>query len=261
MKDFYYILGTDSRCTAGEINEAYRKLAQKLGPASHENDHFLQSHFREITEAYEILSDPNRRRTYDAAFKKTHQRHLANFKTRPINIALTGALILFTTLFGFYVVRLLNTSKPAEVVRAAVPVVAIPQIKPHKARHYKKRLYTRVAPPVVTKPTVKDTAQVKIAKSISVKSNPAVISSPPIIAPVVKQAAIVTPIDSSYTAYLKPNLAGSVYLHQLADYMSAVVTLLPSNAKVRVLAQKQSFYKIAFNNQVGYVPKWTIAKP
>jgi cytoskeletal protein RodZ len=273
MKDLYYILGTNSNCTPGEISEAYRKLAKRFEPAYGEEDDFLQSHFREITEAYEILSDPIRRKLYDAAQRKIHKKQIANFKTGYLNMALTGSLILFTGVFGFYVVRSLNvnhTTQPPEPVKVATANTLVPQV----IKHHKKKQHSKVAGPTaiasntvsVKKDTVKAepvAAAIKPATVALVKPTTAPVKATQ--TPVAKISTVtkqpVGPVDSSYTTYLKPNLSGSVYLHQMADYMSAVVTVLPHNSLVKVLQKGPSFYKIAYNNQVGYLPRWMVVNP
>lgn len=287
MKDFYYILGTHSNCTPDEIGEAYRKLSQKLAPAG-EEDYFLQSHLNEISEAYEILSDPTKRSLYDAAYKRNHKKQLANFKTRYLNIALTCSLITFTVLFGVYVFRLINNNKTTEVV--SVPAVAkVAPSAPYKIKHHRRKPHTRNIAVVNTNTIAakKDTVKADVAKvipaaqtasinkiasaSANVPVNKSVVQTAPVsrITPVptnTNQPVVIAkvsqpPVDSSYTTYLKPNLTGSVYLHQLADYMSSVVTVLPSHSKIKVLEKGRSFYKVAFNNQVGYIPKSTISTP
>ncbi len=276
MKDLYYILGTDSNCTPDAISEAYRKLAKRFEPAYGEEDDFLQSHFREISEAYEILSNPARRKLYDATQRKIHKKQIANFKTRYLNMALTGSLILFTGVFGFYVVRSLNVNHTQQVVEP-VKVATVDPVIPHAIKHHKKKLHGKVAEPTIaaSKPVAIKKDSVK-TESIEATIKPAAVTSVMVkpvptsikvaqaltvakVAAVTKQP--VAPVDSSYTTYLKPNLSGSIYLHQMADYMSAVVTVLPHNSLVKVLQKGPSFYKIAYNNQVGYLPRWMVVNP
>lgn len=65
MKDYYYFLGVNKDDSAEEIRKAYRKICFKCHPDKTENDPFFQRRFRELQEAYETLSDPDRRMTYD----------------------------------------------------------------------------------------------------------------------------------------------------------------------------------------------------
>ncbi len=61
-KDYYSTLGVDKKASADDIKKAFRKLAQKYHPDKGGGD---EARFKEITEAYAILSDDKRRREYD----------------------------------------------------------------------------------------------------------------------------------------------------------------------------------------------------
>jgi curved DNA-binding protein CbpA len=63
-KDYYALLGVQPDATAEQIKKAYRKLAKQYHPdVNHSSD--AADRFREITEAYDTLTDPDRRRRYD----------------------------------------------------------------------------------------------------------------------------------------------------------------------------------------------------
>lgn len=64
-KDFYKILGVTKGADEKEIKSAYRKLARKYHPDVNPNDKSAESKFKEISEAYDVLSDPEKRRLYD----------------------------------------------------------------------------------------------------------------------------------------------------------------------------------------------------
>ncbi len=64
-RDYYEILGVDRNATADEIKKAYRKLAVKYHPDKNPGDKEAEEKFKEIAEAYAILSDPEKRRRYD----------------------------------------------------------------------------------------------------------------------------------------------------------------------------------------------------
>lgn len=64
--DYYKILGIDRKATPQEIKNAYRKLARKHHPDLHPNDINAKKNFQQINEANEVLSDPEKRKKYDA---------------------------------------------------------------------------------------------------------------------------------------------------------------------------------------------------
>jgi curved DNA-binding protein len=64
-KDYYRILGVEKRAGEKDIKQAYRKLARKYHPDVNPNNKAAQEKFKEINEAYEVLSDSDKRRKYD----------------------------------------------------------------------------------------------------------------------------------------------------------------------------------------------------
>lgn len=65
MKDYYQILGVSRDATLEEIKRAYRRLALKYHPDRNPGDKEAEEKFKEINEAYAVLSDPEKRRQYD----------------------------------------------------------------------------------------------------------------------------------------------------------------------------------------------------
>ena len=65
MKDYYKILGLNKNATEDEIKKAYRKLAKKWHPDKNRDNPKAEEKFKEIQEAYETLSDPKKKETYD----------------------------------------------------------------------------------------------------------------------------------------------------------------------------------------------------
>lgn len=64
-RDFYKIIGVDKNATQGQIKSAYRKLAMKNHPDKNPGDDAAAERFKEISTAYAVLSDPNKKRQYD----------------------------------------------------------------------------------------------------------------------------------------------------------------------------------------------------
>jgi len=64
-KDYYQVLGIDRKASAAEIKKAYRKLARKYHPDVNPGNSEAEARFKEIQEAYRVLSDEEKRKQYD----------------------------------------------------------------------------------------------------------------------------------------------------------------------------------------------------
>ncbi|MGN1167413.1 MAG: DnaJ C-terminal domain-containing protein [Lachnospiraceae bacterium] len=64
-RDYYDVLGVGRTADAGTIKKAYRKLAKKYHPDTNKGDANAEKLFKEVTEAYNVLSDPEKKKIYD----------------------------------------------------------------------------------------------------------------------------------------------------------------------------------------------------
>ena len=68
MKNYYQTLGVDPEASLGDIKKAYRQYAKKFHPDKQNGDEFFEDRFKEIQEAYQVLSSEETRDDYDESF-------------------------------------------------------------------------------------------------------------------------------------------------------------------------------------------------
>lgn len=105
-RDYYEVLGVSRNATEDEIKKAYRKLALKYHPDRNKGNKEAEERFKEINEAYAVLSDKEKRQQYDTfGAEGFHQRFtqediFRNFNFGDIFRDLGFSDDIFTTLFG-----------------------------------------------------------------------------------------------------------------------------------------------------------------
>ncbi|MCY4272850.1 MAG: J domain-containing protein [bacterium] len=95
--DYYKVLGVSPSAPDKEITKAYRKLARKLHPDANPDDAQAEERFKEVSAAYDVLGDGERRAQYD------HLRHMGpmNFQASPGGFTMEGDLAdIFSSFMG-----------------------------------------------------------------------------------------------------------------------------------------------------------------
>ena len=64
-RDYYEVLGVQKSASEDDIKKAYRKMAKQYHPDLNPGDKTAEAKFKEVNEAYEVLSDSNKRSRYD----------------------------------------------------------------------------------------------------------------------------------------------------------------------------------------------------
>ena len=116
FKDYYNVLGLNSnKVTLDEIKFAYREQAKKYHPDMHAGDSVLEEKFKEINEAYRILSDPKSRKRYDRNwFIYTERKKRLQNKDREVKKSFKEKII--DILFG------MTTSKAQTAKKSKEPI-------------------------------------------------------------------------------------------------------------------------------------------
>src|ERR671923_374354 len=78
-KDYYDVLGVSRGASQKEIQSAFRKLARKLHPDVNPGDKQAEERFKEVSQAHDVLSDPEKRKLYDRFGSDWHSAAAAGF--------------------------------------------------------------------------------------------------------------------------------------------------------------------------------------
>ena len=116
FKDYYNVLGLNSnKVTLDEIKFAYREQAKKYHPDMHAGDSVLEEKFKEINEAYRILSDPKSRKRYDRNwFIYTERKKRLQNKDREVKKSFKEKII--DILFGMTIPRAQTAKRSKEPI-------------------------------------------------------------------------------------------------------------------------------------------------
>lgn len=106
--DYYKTLGVDKNASADEIKKAFRKLAVKYHPDRNPNDKGAEDRFKEINEAYAVLSDPKKKEEYDTYGSSGFHKHYSqedifrgfDFSNVYRDMGAGGGEDIFSRLFG-----------------------------------------------------------------------------------------------------------------------------------------------------------------
>jgi hypothetical protein len=260
-----------------EINEAYETLVDPDKRYRYD---------REIN----AKATTNRYRAYH----KTYRTTPGKFRSKGIGAGTALILIVVVLIFGTYVFKYFNKpkAKPNTTVVAAQPHKTQKKKKRRSKRYLAARPAKRKADTVKTvniKPVPVSPILIKPVVVVPVKQAP--INSTPvkpiIVVPVkpiavnqiparpvtviavpIKQTAVIPVPDTNkiskpnkdflYATYVQPNATGVVKMRAQNKYASNTVATIPANSKVFVLEKGTTYYRVAYNNNIGFVPKWAL---
>lgn len=102
MKDYYNILGIEKTASEKEIKDAHRKLAKQFHPDMNHGDKRFSGRFIEVQKAYQVLSDPEKRKDYDyntnywKSYKASHTLPFVDYFAIDKSIVFAGDELTFT---------------------------------------------------------------------------------------------------------------------------------------------------------------------
>lgn len=162
-------------------------------------------------------------------------------------------VILLAMIFAGYVFRTFTTGTK-QIILADTVAESHP-LKKHIKRHRNKN-YAKLLKPLVP---VVDTPKVIAIKPDIPKTEPP------------KQIVLIKPAPTKqlpdtikqnstflYITYVQPNATGIVKLRAQDNFNSTTLANIPAKSKVQVLEKGATYYKVAYNNNIGFVPKWTL---
>lgn len=171
-------------------------------------------------------------------------------KVRRYSTSLIVVLILTGAIGLGYFAKLFTGKKQ---IMLADTVAENPLPKKHKRKHRVKNHQPLIA-------TVK-TIDTPVKEDRVVAIMPEPVKPAPVIAKIISPDSAKVAIDHNtflYTTYVQPNVTGVIKLRQQDKFYSDIIADIPANALVRVLKKGPMYYQVAYNNNIGYVPKWSL---
>ena len=98
-RDYYEVLGVQKNATEAELKKAYRKLALQYHPDKNPNNHEAEDKFKEAAEAYEVLTNPDKRSRYDQ-FGHAGMKGGAGFGGHRFGMSMDDTFSHFGDIFG-----------------------------------------------------------------------------------------------------------------------------------------------------------------
>jgi len=172
--------------------------------------------------------------------------------SKRISTSFAVILILAAILLGGFLFKYFTKAKPKTLTGNTV---AIHPHKKHKKKHGPKK-YIAAESSKRSFNTEKITSAPVAAKPVAAK--PAEIKSKPVkkIADNIKTSK---PNQAFlYATYVQPNITGLVKLRAEGKFYSNTVATIPANSKVWVLEKGDTYYRVSYNNTIGFVPKWAL---
>jgi len=173
-------------------------------------------------------------------------------------------LFLLVAIFAAYLYKTFTTGTKQRIL-ADNDTVAIHPLKKHKRKHHPKKHTATDLQKSIADTVQIATAKVALPKPTPVKPIGAVkpVEIKPVVLvkplPVKRQPdSIKTSNNFLYTTYVQPNVTGIVKLRAQDKFDSYFIADIPANSKVGVLAKGNTYYRISYNNNIGFVPKWAL---
>src|SRR6185437_6112438 len=189
------------------------------------------------------------------ALKEQRRRyHTKRFKRKGPGVGLLLASLVVILILGGYFSQYLITSKPARPVK---PVVAIQEVPVHKFKKHRKHYIKEKFAADSTARRLNLAKTEPIAAAPKKSYTPMAVSAKPITRNAPDSVKTVHK-DYLYAAYIHTNVTGIVNMRAEDAYNSTVIETIPANSRVFVLAKGNNYYRVRFNNYIGYVPKWSV---